>query len=415
MLALVSCILTATCSSKNGMQVEDGASADWIVSPSGYTLDGVVILSRHNIRSPLSGGGSVLGRITSHEWFNWTSAPGELSVRGGILETQMGQFYARWLDREGLISLNHIPEEGEVRIYANSVQRTIATAQFFSTGMLPLGNLQVEYHMPLGQMDPVFNPQVVSLDDAFLAEAQRQVAAMTETVSLSQAYALLERVLDIRESPAASGDTVAIPRDKPVVTYSLNSEPKLTGGLKMACSASDALILQYYEEPDPVRAAFGENLSFQDWETISSVKDTYEDILFTPSVVAAQLASPLLETLSGELQAPGRKFSFLCGHDSNICSVVSALDCEPFETDASIEGITPIGGKLMFCKWKSADGKTYVSIQMVYASTDQIRSMAVLSLDNPPFHTPVFLAGLTPNRDGLYSLEDVLSRFDNKQ
>ena len=33
----------------------------------GYTLDQVVVLSRHNIRSPLSGSGSLLGDITPHE------------------------------------------------------------------------------------------------------------------------------------------------------------------------------------------------------------------------------------------------------------------------------------------------------------------------------------------------------------
>ena len=38
---------------------------------AGYTLDRVVILSRHNIRSPLSGSGSLLGDI-----------PGELSAGG---------------------------------------------------------------------------------------------------------------------------------------------------------------------------------------------------------------------------------------------------------------------------------------------------------------------------------------------
>ncbi len=40
---------------------------------SGDTLDRVVILSRHNIRSPVSGSGSMLYDITPHEWFRWTS------------------------------------------------------------------------------------------------------------------------------------------------------------------------------------------------------------------------------------------------------------------------------------------------------------------------------------------------------
>ena len=41
----------------------------------GYTLDRMVVLSRHNIRSPLSGSGSMLVDITPHEWFKWTSNP----------------------------------------------------------------------------------------------------------------------------------------------------------------------------------------------------------------------------------------------------------------------------------------------------------------------------------------------------
>ena len=70
------------------------AANDFPSRPEGfrdrYTLSEAVVLSRHNIRSPLSGPGSVLSRITPHEWFSWTSAPGELSRKGAVLETQMG-------------------------------------------------------------------------------------------------------------------------------------------------------------------------------------------------------------------------------------------------------------------------------------------------------------------------------------
>ena len=58
-----------------------------------YRLKEAVVLSRHNIRSPLSGNGSALGELTPHEWFEWSSAPSELTSRGGALETIMGQFF----------------------------------------------------------------------------------------------------------------------------------------------------------------------------------------------------------------------------------------------------------------------------------------------------------------------------------
>ena len=37
-----------------------------------YTLKKVVIMSRHNIRAPLSGVDSLLGKMTPHSWFPWT-------------------------------------------------------------------------------------------------------------------------------------------------------------------------------------------------------------------------------------------------------------------------------------------------------------------------------------------------------
>lgn len=45
------------------------SGAAYSLSHEGCTLDQVVVLSRHNIRSPLSGGGSLLGTVTPHEWF----------------------------------------------------------------------------------------------------------------------------------------------------------------------------------------------------------------------------------------------------------------------------------------------------------------------------------------------------------
>ena len=86
-----------------------------------YQLKEMVVLSRHNIRSPLSGNGSALAKITPHKWFSWTSAPSELSQRGGELETMMGQYFRKRLEKEQLIPENYQPKEGEVRFYANSM------------------------------------------------------------------------------------------------------------------------------------------------------------------------------------------------------------------------------------------------------------------------------------------------------
>ena len=119
------------------------------LSREGYTLKQAVVLSRHNIRAPLSGEGSALDTITPNKWFEWSAPASQLSVRGGILETEMGQYFRKWLEAEGLFEPNYQPKDGAVRIYANSKQRTIATAQFFPQDffLLPMQRLSTMQNM----------------------------------------------------------------------------------------------------------------------------------------------------------------------------------------------------------------------------------------------------------------------------
>lgn len=374
-----------------------------------YYLTEAVVLSRHNIRSPLSGRGSVLSQITPHEWFAWTSAPAELSRKGGILETQMGQFFAQWMESEGLITRNYIPGGNEIFFYANSKQRTMATAQYFSGGMLPVANVRIRHDCEVDAMDPVFHPQITRDDSAFVATATSQIAAMGGSdgmAGLGQRVSgnikVLEKVLDAPSHICTDDASVTLP---------IWDEPAMTGGLKAANSAADALILQYYEEPDLRKAAFGHRISRKDWESVAEIKDWYGDILFTAPSVACNVAHPLLETLLGELRAEGRKFSFLCGHDSNVGSVLAALQNEDYVLPDAIEKKTPIGCKLVFGKYQGKDGKEYADIHLIYASDTQLREMQALSLDNPPACFRIQLKDLKANEDGLYLLPDLESRI----
>lgn len=111
-----------------------------------YTLSQAVVLSRHNIRAPFVAPEAILDKVTPHKWYDWSSATGELSLRGGILETEMGQFFRKWLVSVGLMEENELPAEGTMRFYANSRQRTLATAQYFTSGMLPVANVPIEHH-----------------------------------------------------------------------------------------------------------------------------------------------------------------------------------------------------------------------------------------------------------------------------
>lgn len=389
-------------------------------SDNKYQLKEVVVLSRHNIRSPLSGNGSALAEITPHRWFEWTSAPSELSLRGGELETMMGQYFRKWLVSEGLISENYQPAEGEVRFYANSKQRTIATAQYFSSGMLPVANVRIEHKFEVGAMDPVFNPQLTFVSKAFRSAALAQISAMGgdrgfEGIceSLQREFTLLEKVLDMKNSDYAKKNAdYHFRTDDLEIILNYNEEPTMRGSLKLANQASDALILQYYEESSPVKAAFGHKLKASQWEQVARVKDVYGDVLFTAPVVAVNVAHPLLQLMNEELSLSNRKFTFLCGHDSNIASVLAALEVEEYSLPNSIEKKTPIGCKLVIEKWADANSEEYASLNLVYQSTEQLRDRLMLSLNNPPMIFQLKLKGLVQNADGLYKLSDLQNRFN---
>ena len=377
----------------------------------GYTLEQVVVLSRHNIRSPLSGNGSLLGTITPHQWFEWSSASSELSLRGGVLETEMGQYFRKWLESEKLFPENYHPEDGAVRVYANSKQRTIATAQYFTSGLLPTAKTMIETHTDYDTMDPVFNPNLNFVSPDYNADAEAQIRELyTDAINgLSDNYELITDVIDMKQSEAWKEGTVKeLSTDDLTIVLEQEQEPGMKGSLKTACSVRDALILQYYEEPDPVKAAFGHELTESQWLKISEIKDVYGDVLFTAPLIATNVANPLLREIEKELNTDGRKFSFLCGHDSNIGSVLAALGVEDYELPGTIEQKTPIGSKVVFCRWKAPDGSKYCTVDLVYQTLDQLRNMPLLNLDKHPAIVPLHFTGLKTNADGLYPEKDFL-------
>ena len=389
-----------------------------------YKLKEAVVLSRHNIRSPLSDSKSALGRMTPHEWNKWTAGKSELTLRGGVLETQMGQYFRKWAVDAGLFPENYSPTADDLNVIANSMQRCIATAQYFSSGFMPVGGVTVNHRYTPSKMDPLFNPQLTKVSPEFVETAMKQISDMggkKGIVGINEKirpdYELMIDVLDVNDSPMAKEKDPyldAFGNYNTEIVLEKFKEPAMKPGsaLKELNSASDAFILQYYEQPDSVKAAFGHKLTRKDWERLAHVKDTYQDVLFTAPIVATNVAYPLIQYMYDELRSPDRKFTFLVGHDSNLSAVATALGVEEYELPATIEKKTPIGSKIVIEKFAGPDGKEYADINLVYQSVDQLRDMELLSLDNPPMIYPLTLKGLEKNADGLYNLADLEQRFE---
>ena len=381
-------------------------------------------MSRHNIRSPLVSGGAAYMRVTPYEWFAWSSPGSQLSLRGGVLETEMGQFFRKWLVGEGLLPDNYRPEGDEVLFYANSRQRTFATAKYFSAGFLPFANVEITHKYEEDKMDPLFTPKFTKMNDAY----RQQVIAEMQTLhggpqawmqSVQPALTLLEEVIDMAHSPAAQNDTLHFRYDDTQIKLERDDEPRMSGGFTLANSVADALVLQCYESES--MTAFGHELTLEQWRSICGIKAVYDGLLFTVHSAAVNLAYPLVSRIYEELHHEGRKFMFLCGHDSNLASIGAALRLVYPETEQAMEIRTPIGTKLVFEKWseRQPEGEgtsgigteEYVAINLVYQTVDQLQGRTLLSVEAPPMVLPVTVEGLTANSDGLYRLADLDARM----
>ena len=381
--------------------------------PEGYQLTQMVVLSRHNIRAPLSNSGSAVAELTPHTWTNWTANDSELTLKGGVNETVMGQYFRKWLESEGLIPENYQPEEDEVFFYANARQRTIATARYFASGMLPIGNVEIEYEGEIGDTDPNFKPVLTFVNDAYIDAVEKQLREQLQDggalqAALTEDFALLADTIDYEQSNGfKSGTYTAWTTDDIGLKLEEDKEASVTGSLKTAMAASDALVLQYYEMDDATEAAFGHELTAEQWEKIADVNTIHQMLRYSAPILGVNGGHPMLELILDELQNEDRKFTFLCGHDSNVATVLGALDASDYHLPETIETRTPIGCKLVFEKWQDQNGEALARVRLIYPTTEQLRSSAPLSLENPPMAFDIDLPGLERNADGFYRLEDV--------
>lgn len=158
--ALLAVAVAGTLAVTFGAQAQD--------TPDGYQLEQVLIMSRHNLRAPLANNGSVLEQSTPKQWPEWDVPGGQLTTKGGVLEVYMGHYIREWLAEQGMVKTGECPQADTVYAYANSLQRTVATAQFFITGAFPGCDVPVHHQEKMGTMDPTFNPALPIIPLSFV-------------------------------------------------------------------------------------------------------------------------------------------------------------------------------------------------------------------------------------------------------
>ena len=381
--------------------------------PEGYQLQQVLMMSRHNLRAPLANSGSVLEQSTPNKWPEWDVPGGQLTTKGGVLEVYMGHYMREWLAEQGMVKSGECPPPYTVYAYANSLQRTVATAQFFITGAFPGCDIPVHHQEKMGTMDPTFNPVITDDSAAFSEQA---VAAMEKELSklqLTDSYQLLEKIVNYKDSPACKEkQQCSLVDGKNTFSAKYQQEPGVSGPLKVGNSLVDAFTLQYYEGFPMDQVAWGEIKSDQQWKVLSKLKNGYQDSLFTSPEVARNVAKPLVSYIDKALvtdRTSAPKITVLVGHDSNIASLLTALDFKPYQLHDQNER-TPIGGKIVFQRWHdSKANRDLMKIEYVYQSAEQLRNADALTLQAPAQRVTLELSGCPIDANGFCPMD----KFDS--
>lgn len=378
-------------------------------TPQGYTLQQVLILSRHGVRAPLANNGSVLQQSTSKSWPTWDVAGGELTNRGGVIEVYLANNLRKWMVKEKVLSTDECPTQAQFYAWANSLQRTYETARFFVGNTFIACDVPVFHQREMGKMDPLFNPVITENSSEFRQKAVSDMEAERQKYALDDSFKLLESIVDYRNSPACKEkQQCSLTQGKDTFSANYRLEPNVSGPLKAGNSLVDAFTMQYYQGLPMDQVAWGGIKSDKQWQLLEKLKNSYQQILFTTPDVARNVAKPLLQYLNNTLvkkAASAPKVTLLVGHDSNIASLLSALDVQPYQLPGQFE-LTPISGKVMFQRWHDAQSnRDLMKIEYLYYTAEQMRDFDKLGFDSPVQRFTLSLKGCPTDSNGFCPID----------
>jgi len=110
-------------------------SGSSLAADNGEQLRGVVIVSRHGVRSPTVPVED-LAQYSDQAWPKWEVAPGMLTSHGRALMVLMGKYYGARYRADGLLDASIQPASRMVYACSDEVPRTTATAKALVEGLL---------------------------------------------------------------------------------------------------------------------------------------------------------------------------------------------------------------------------------------------------------------------------------------
>ncbi|MBC3379042.1 bifunctional glucose-1-phosphatase/inositol phosphatase [Serratia fonticola] len=382
-----------------------------------YELKQVLIVSRHGLRAPLVDGATMIIEATPNQWPQWNTKGGLLTTKGGALEVFMGSYFSDWLNQEKILSKDMCPTEDELYVYANVMSRTLATGQFFSTGAYPGCDIKIHHQSDMAAKDPLFYQSIKDDSKTFNKEATQQINAFLSSQEFKKSYETLEKVIDYHNSKDCKVNKLCdLSKQENSVELVYGKEPAMPGGLYKSFLMIDAFMLQDYEGYPKQQVAWGNIKSEEDWKSLAKLRNTYIEATYLQPMVVQNIIRPMLKNISGILKENKVKVSVLVGHDTTAGPILAAMGFNEYQLPGQYEK-NPISGKIVFQRWlDKKKNQDLLKVEYVYQSTQQMRDLELLTLDNPPQRVTLTLKGCEADKNGFClwrQFEDMMGNLIN--
>ncbi len=383
---------------------------------NGGKLLKMVALVRHGVRAPVQSP-ETLAQWSLKPWPRWPVGRGELTPRGARLVSAQWREMRESLAWNGLLPGEGCPGPGDVYVYADSEQRTRATAAALLEGLAPGCGLGYLTRSPdLKGPDPLFHPVAGGLCRPEQNSSTAEVAPETLEVSLRPELDIMGRLA----GPAAPALCRAYGLPEGCTFAALPSRltsdgpgglPQMKGALSIGSSLAEIWLLEAAQWPERQPAWGG--LTPDELLGIMPVHTReFNAVQRAPSVAGPEgsaLLAAMSAALTGSHPDPAVNAASLVvfvGHDTSIAHVAALLGLR-WKTGSWPADAVPPGAALLLGLWRTDEGNTLVRAGFAAQDLGVMRSddaqtlrQAALGRAEPEFALPTAAgarAGLPPD------------------
>jgi 4-phytase/acid phosphatase len=382
------------------------------------TLERVVVVERHGVRSPTKSP-QALAPWADKAWPQWPVGVADLTPHGAEGVGLIARSIRGFAVQSSLLPASGCPAKGAVAVWADgSDQRTRESGGVMAREFAPNCAITADYAQGLGE-DPVFNALsgTCKLDPAAAMEAVNQAAGPEGIVDQATQRSLtaLQAVMAPQAcEPGATGKGECL--SNPSKVSATIDGLKIQGPLATASTASEIFLLEYAQGFPMDQVGWGRIGNQAGLAAVLPAHERASNLTRRLPYIAQRrggvLGSLIVRTLAGQTNGltsptidPAVKIMGFAGHDTNLANLAGLFGLSwslPDQPDSTAPATA-----LAFELWRNADGQKLVRPVLWYLSLDQLRTLSPETAQRKPLTFGI----CGPSTDGLCPLEALAAKI----